>query len=312
MSVTVQTEKEAFWYLNLTPAQQTAYEQLHAHLKATDSLAEGRDDQWTLLRFLKARQWDVTKATVMYTDMVRWRAKESTDALFDTLQYPEYDALMQVYPHFYHKTDRFGRPLYIELVGKTNPNKMVEVSNVDAIMRYHIWSWERCEKEFLPACTAASGKPIITATVIIDLLGLSLKNFTLTAQKVVKLIAHVDQDYYPERLGQMFIINAPIIFRAVWAMVNPLLEERTRRKIIIVGYDYMPLLKQVVSEENLPEMFGGRSKVKDHHTSEGPWGTASTPGHVKKADTLATLFAAKAKLDDSTKEVTVVSNSAVA
>lgn len=43
----------------------------------------------------------------------------------------------------------------------------------------------------------------------------------------------------------MFIINAPIIFRAVWAMVNPLLEERTRRKIIIVGYDYMPLLKQV-------------------------------------------------------------------
>lgn len=43
------------------------------------------------------------------------------------------------------------------------------------------------------------------------------------------------QDYYPEHLGQMFIINTPFIFKTIWAMVNPMLEERTRKKIQVLG-----------------------------------------------------------------------------
>ncbi len=45
----------------------------------------------------------------------------------------------------------------------------------------------------------------------------------------------VVQDYFPEHLGTMFIINAPMIFSAIWAVVNPLLEERTRKKIMVLG-----------------------------------------------------------------------------
>ena len=29
----------------------------------------------------------------------------------------------------------------------------------------------------------------------------------------------------------MFIINTPMIFKAIWAFVNPMLEDRTRKKI---------------------------------------------------------------------------------
>lgn len=69
------------------------------------------------------------------------------------------------------------------------------------------------------------------------------------------------QDYYCESLGQMFIINTPTIFRLVWAVVNPLLEERTRRKIVILGSDYLPTITQLIPLENLPECLGGTSKA---------------------------------------------------
>lgn len=35
---------------------------------------------------------------------------------------------------------------------------------------------------------------------------------------------HRLQDYYPEHLGTMFVINTPLIFRGIWAAVQPLLQ----------------------------------------------------------------------------------------
>jgi hypothetical protein len=39
------------------------------------------------------------------------------------------------------------------------------------------------------------------------------------------------QDFFPEHLGCMFIINVPLMFRAVWAFVRQFLDERTLMKI---------------------------------------------------------------------------------
>lgn len=40
-----------------------------------------------------------------------------------------------------------------------------------------------------------------------------------------------DQDNYPEMLGRICIINAPMVFKAIWALVKPLLNPRTLSKI---------------------------------------------------------------------------------
>lgn len=32
-------------------------------------------------------------------------------------------------------------------------------------------------------------------------------------------------------LGRIMIINAPMVFRGVWALIKPLLNERTQKKI---------------------------------------------------------------------------------
>lgn len=39
------------------------------------------------------------------------------------------------------------------------------------------------------------------------------------------------QGYYPERLAKLYFLNAPFIFGAVWKVVSPFIDSRTRRKV---------------------------------------------------------------------------------
>ena len=41
------------------------------------------------------------------------------------------------------------------------------------------------------------------------------------------------QDYFPELLGKMLIVNAPKILSLCWDFVSPMLDERTKSKIVI-------------------------------------------------------------------------------
>uniref|UniRef100_A0A7S0RLK1 CRAL-TRIO domain-containing protein n=1 Tax=Chlamydomonas leiostraca TaxID=1034604 RepID=A0A7S0RLK1_9CHLO len=270
----LQTEAEAFWYLpeNLTAEQKAALESFKKHLTDEKLLLADHDDDCTLLRFLKARQWHQEPATLMYKNMVEWRAREKVDELYMDYEFPEFQELIEFYPHFYHKLDKFGRPVYIELLGQTDCTKMLTVASQERIMKYHIWTWERLKRLLFPACSRLAARPVMACTVVIDLAGLSLKNFTLTTKHLLGEVARIDQDYYPEHLGAMFIINTPYVFKVIWAVVNPLLEERTRRKITVLGYDYQETLKQAIPEDNLPTFLGGKSECAGaKHSSMGPW-----------------------------------------
>lgn len=40
------------------------------------------------------------------------------------------------------------------------------------------------------------------------------------------------QDYYPERLGKLFIVNAPYIFMKVWKIIYPFIDNKTKKKVM--------------------------------------------------------------------------------
>lgn len=70
------------------------------------------------------------------------------------------------------------------------------------------------------------------------------------------------QDYYPEIMGQCFIVNSPMIFSAIWAVVKGFLDEKTRNKISIKGGKFEKELLELVEPENLPEFLGGKCKCE--------------------------------------------------
>ena len=71
-------------------------------------------------------------------------------------------------------------------------------------------------------------------------------------KRVYALVSHaskITQDNYPESLGQLFIVNAPWAFTAVWAIIKAWLDEVTRNKIQILGGGYKKKLLEIISED---------------------------------------------------------------
>lgn len=74
----------------------------------------------------------------------------------------------------------------------------------------------------------------------------------------VQQLSAVSQSYYPEFLGQLTVINAPTIFKLVWKLIGPWLDERTKSKISINSDAALPILSQLVDASLLPKIVGGQ------------------------------------------------------
>ena len=155
--------------------------------------------------------------------------------------------------------------------------------------------YEKVSDPRLPACSRANGHLLETCTTIMDLSGASLWSAKDTYTYMQKVSA-VSQNYYPERLGKLYVINAPMGFSTVFGWVKGFLDPVTVSKIHVLGSGYQKELLAQVHPSNLPKQFGGNCDCPGgcEHSDAGPWQDpryTRTPEWAKKAgikDGLAT------------------------
>ena len=233
-------------------------------------------DDLFLLRFLRARKFDLVKTMEMFKKFINWRVEKNVDDLRENFFLENLIEVKKLYPHGYHRTDKLGRPIYIELYDKTDVKGLFKITTEENMVKYYIKQYERQMKYIFPACSAVVQKPIEQSCTILDANGIGITSLVGPIKGFLKLASDIGQDYYPEMLGKMTIVNVGMFFRAIWSMVKGFIDPKTQAKITLLKSNYKDELLKLVDEDKLPSFFGGKCTCENFvygclGSDIGPW-----------------------------------------
>ncbi|KAL8277621.1 hypothetical protein RQP46_010053 [Phenoliferia psychrophenolica] len=274
---------------HLSPEQSHILEKFKVELTAEGFYDPEKHDDPALLRFLRARKFDIPKAKIMWIDTQKWKVAFKVDELYETFEYTEKAEVSKLYPKFYHKCDKDGRPIYVEQLGKLDLAKLYEVTTPERQLQSLVVEYEKFQRDRLPICSAITGHLIETSCTIMDLKGVGITQFW-KVKNFVQEAAAISQNNYPESMGKFYIINAPWAFSSVWSLVKGWLDEATVAKIFILGSDYKKGLLEQIPADSLPSFLGGTCECPCEGgcamSDAGPW-QGKTGSSVRSKKTVA-------------------------
>ncbi|KAF9267599.1 CRAL/TRIO domain-containing protein [Marasmius fiardii PR-910] len=217
-------------------------------------------DDPTLLRFLRARRFDVKLAHKQFSDTQRWRKEHDVDNLFANFPIDEFENSKRFYPRWTGRRDNDGHPLYVYRLASI-ASLQQEIHSAPPQRRYQriVALYEIMTRFVLPLCTFLphkSSEPISSVVTIIDLEKVSfgtmwgLRDHLQEASKLATA-------NYPETLHTIAVVNSPSFFPTIWRWISGWFDEGTRKKIHVLGTDPGPVLRGLINPVHLPAVYGG-------------------------------------------------------
>jgi hypothetical protein len=190
-------------------------------------------DDSCFLRYLRARNFDVTKAQVMLTNTLAWRkefgvanihskaniatiSKENSTGKtyvrgFDSQGH----AIMYMRPKYENTYDHDGNCLHLVY----NLERAIACMN-----RRH-----EEQGQGPPPATGAAEK----IALLVEYEGYSI--FNAPPMRTSRAILDILQNHYPERLYKAYLIRPPWIFSSFWTMISPFIDKVTKAKINMIS-----------------------------------------------------------------------------
>ena len=149
---------------------------------------------------------------------------------------------------------------------------MYKITTAERMLDNLAVEYERLADPRLPACSRKANTLLETCCTIMDMKGVGLTKVS-SVYAYVKQASVISQNDYPERLGKLYIINAPWGFSTVWSVVKGWLDPVTVQKIHILGGGYKAELLKQIPQDSLPKAFGGICECPGgcENSDAGPW-----------------------------------------
>lgn len=214
-----------------------------------------------ILRFLRARDFDVDKSWSMLEASVSFNARVKPETLSPELNFP--NMASQKFARFCG-VSKCGYPiLHIELA-LWRPS---ELYSVDECIRCLAWVFERLLQTL--------GPNMERFVMLFDEAGFGYEHAKPFSMKCIHQFIMMLQDQYPERLAAAFLINAPYVFQVAWKVMRPWIDPVTATKIHFTSGDAQKeLLLHYIDADVLEQDFGGK------HERYPPCDEAPEPSRV--------------------------------
>ncbi|EFX03614.1 cral trio domain containing protein [Grosmannia clavigera kw1407] len=211
-----------------------------------------------LLRFLRARKWDVDKALVMLVSTMHWRSQDmkvedlvrsgegaavAREGGSDNQAKLSHDFLDQIRmgKSFLHGFDKTGRPICVVRVRLHHQGDQSE----ESMEQYTVYIIETARMLLQP--------PVDTATIIFDMTSFSLANMDYTP---VKFMIKCFEANYPECLGAVLVHKAPWIFQGIWKIIRGWLDPVVASKVHFTN-NVKDMEQFIEKDQILKELDGG-------------------------------------------------------
>ncbi|KAI1847697.1 hypothetical protein JX265_009126 [Neoarthrinium moseri] len=204
-----------------------------------------RDALWTMvkmdhpdqlvLRFLRARKWDVQKALVMLVSTMKWRQDAKVDD--DIMLNGEEHFLLQEQQGATEKDKKFAKDFLDQMrLGKSFSYGIDKEGRPTTVVRARLHkagdqseeSLERYTVYLIETNRMLLSAPVDTGTVIFDMTGFSMANMDYTP---VKFMIQCFEANYPESLGVVLVHKAPWVFQGIWKIIRGWLDPVVASKV---------------------------------------------------------------------------------
>ncbi|VDK47223.1 unnamed protein product [Anisakis simplex] len=208
-----------------------------------------------LLRFLRAREFDVARASEMIQKSLLWRKQYNVDRIL--LEFEPPAVLKQFFPGCWHHCDKKGRPLFVLRLGQLDMKGLLRAVGLETIVKYTLSIIEQGLIKTTEA-TKKLGVPISSWTLLVDLEGLSMRHLWRPGIQALLRIIEIAEAHYPETMGLVLIARAPRVFPVLWTLISPFIDENTRKKFMINSSESVfNELSKYIDEQYLPDFLGG-------------------------------------------------------
>lgn len=215
-------------------------------------------DEIYLIQFVRGysheKEWKKT-VLEMITKALEWREKLHTNNIkinnICNVKLDKRDLFKNTWITHVTGKDKNGRFITVDRIGKINTTNLLEKFSSEELFLNHIQT-----QEFITKIKGSD--KLIKNISILDLSGINTSHMNKKFTNAAKSLIDFDQWFYPEGLEKMYLVNVPIAFRALWSIVNPWINSKTKSKIHICGNDFLnELTSHGIEKDQLPDFLGG-------------------------------------------------------